>query len=505
MLKSRAIHHDCDKGRVSHIFKYNIDNNKNILNNLQFYTAFSDWIDMEGTNNHFFKIMDQQYPNSKFIFTDRSLDSWIESRIKHVKKTDMLDQYQRHYPESNWYNMNTDAWKEEYKKHKQDVLTYFKHRKSDLLVFNVFKEDSWEKLCSFLNLPVPQDHFPFKGKTSYTKKTFIKKNLLKGNIFLKDRNTIFYFLPGCINLQVKASLISYVEGQNKFEFPNSTNLVNDFPFPTFEKDHSHPSFKNYFRFTIVRNPWDRLASLYKDMICSDDSLERYFEIGAEQSFNKHENLFYRNMPFDEFIEKICSLPESKSSSYFCSQIYQLANSNGELLVNYIGYYENVEKAALDIYEQSQISLHAIPLSKRRIKDISYTKLYSSELQDMVEKKYAGDISFFGYTFGITLEKQTVDFVSDQFTSLFTSSTFYKDILIEKNKTLNYQLAEKSKETNLFIDKLSRKETQLERLEMGQEIKNAKEELVALRNSTSWKITYPLRYFVSCLNKFSSDK
>ncbi len=505
MMKLRAAHHHVPSGRIGEIFKYNLENNEKILSGLENYVAYSDWIDMEGTNNDFFKIMDQQYPGSKFIYTDRNLESWIESRIKHIKKIDRLESYQKMYPDSIWYNMNTDAWREEYRNHKQDVLDYFKDREKDLLIFNVFEGDDWKELCSFLQAPIPSRQFPVKGKSTYTKKAFIQLHFLKRNIFLQKQKAIFYFLPGGGNLHIKASLISYLERKKKFEFPNNSDLVNNFHFPAFMKDISHPSFKNQFRFTIVRNPWDRLAACYHEMICSEELPERFFKVDIEESFNEFGKLFSRSMPFEEFVEKVCAMPDSKANRHFSSQIYQLTTSTGELLVNYIGYYERLKETSSDIYEHTQMSLHEVPLSKERIDDTSYTHLYTEELQKKVQNKFADDIALFGYKFGVPLEKRKVDFVSDEFLSQFRTMERYIDILREKNKELNHQLANTSKELNQFKEQLSRKEYELDVSRAGGKLSYYKKDFEEIQGSLSWKITAPLRYIGGVLTRVSSKK
>lgn len=45
------------------------------------YQAFSDI----GVLSHYFERLDESYKDSKFIYTDRDLESWLDSREKHVK------------------------------------------------------------------------------------------------------------------------------------------------------------------------------------------------------------------------------------------------------------------------------------------------------------------------------------------------------------------------------------------------------------------------------------
>ena len=48
-----------------------------------------------------------------------------------------------------------------YERHVREVEEYFKQRPRDLLVLDVCAGEGWEKLCAFLNKPVPPGPFPF--------------------------------------------------------------------------------------------------------------------------------------------------------------------------------------------------------------------------------------------------------------------------------------------------------------------------------------------------------
>ncbi len=58
-----------------------------------------------------------------------------------------------------------------YAKHHIDVCTWFKDRPADMLVLNVCKGDGWDKLCQFLNLPVPSKEFPKTNASNEAWKT----------------------------------------------------------------------------------------------------------------------------------------------------------------------------------------------------------------------------------------------------------------------------------------------------------------------------------------------
>jgi hypothetical protein len=115
-----------------------------------------------------YKELDKAFPNSKFILTVREEQAWLNSAKKHFKNGN----YKLHQ----WLygngvlEGNEDVYLERYRQHYQGIKTYFKDRPDDLLVMNYSQGDRWEKLCSFLKLPIPKKDFPHsnKGKHSFT-------------------------------------------------------------------------------------------------------------------------------------------------------------------------------------------------------------------------------------------------------------------------------------------------------------------------------------------------
>lgn len=110
-----------------------------------------------------YKEMDEKYPNSKFILTLRSSESWINSALKHFGRDDTPMRkwiYGTGHPEG-----NEDAYIERFEKHNGEVQEYFKNRPSDLLIMDLTKGDGWEKLCSFVKMDIPEVPFPHVNKS----------------------------------------------------------------------------------------------------------------------------------------------------------------------------------------------------------------------------------------------------------------------------------------------------------------------------------------------------
>ena len=159
MLGISSVHFISDKGEdIKEIIKNNHENNRKLMEGIEEYRAYSDW--SIPSTNMLFKDFDKQYPGSKFILNTRDLEGWLNSREKHVNRIPNLKQLQKQHPDNPWYTIDKENWKIEYDEHHKDVHQYFKGREKELLVFDLSKGDSWEKLCPFLDAEIPKQPFP---------------------------------------------------------------------------------------------------------------------------------------------------------------------------------------------------------------------------------------------------------------------------------------------------------------------------------------------------------
>lgn len=120
-----------------------------------------------------FKELDQLFPNSLFIYTEREPESWQESvavhgfrRPERLKLTPQQKQvaleaririYGKIIPRA-------EDFLPAYRRHHDEVLQYFSTCSEKLLRMNICRGDGWHSLCSFLKIPVPNMPFPHLNK-----------------------------------------------------------------------------------------------------------------------------------------------------------------------------------------------------------------------------------------------------------------------------------------------------------------------------------------------------
>ena len=137
-----------------------IDDGVPLLTYLPAADAYSD-VEMLSVN---FDLADAQYPGSKFILTVRDLDSWLDSRRRHVERNVVRKQR----GDYSGQNLTVDfaAWREQWIDHHRRVAGYFRHRYRDFLVMNIVAGDGWELLAPFLGHPIPLEPFPHENRGS---------------------------------------------------------------------------------------------------------------------------------------------------------------------------------------------------------------------------------------------------------------------------------------------------------------------------------------------------
>jgi hypothetical protein len=152
-------------------------------------------------------------------------------------------------------------------------------------------------------------------------------------------------------------------------------------------------YKNYNKFTIVRNPFERLVSCYNDKVIFDlnniDNNKYYFknypiEIAPNISFNK-------------FVKIISKIPDFLADRHFKSQYYSITKKKG-ILFDFIGKVENIKndwKLLANQYGFNENLAHKNKTSFFGLKN-KYFEYYDLRTFKRVYKRYKNDIVNLGY-------------------------------------------------------------------------------------------------------------
>jgi hypothetical protein len=135
-------------------------------------------------------------------------------------------------------------------------------------------------------------------------------------------------------------------------------------------------WNSYFKFTIVRNPFDRFISYCAFMNINNPKFEE-----------NPEPYLYNALLNKKTHKHVLFHPQS---DFVCDQ-------QGSLMIDYAGKYETLQESFDYVCQQTGVPssvLQVINTSKRE----AYQKYYNEELQEMVKKHYHQDLTNFSYSF-----------------------------------------------------------------------------------------------------------
>jgi hypothetical protein len=140
-------------------------------------------------------------------------------------------------------------------------------------------------------------------------------------------------------------------------------------------------FNNYFKFTFVRNPWDRVVSFY------------HYQVKRKWDFYP----FNKTIPFKKFVKEWLRQMPGQTTLNTNSCYDWISDKNDDLLVDFIGKLENFQQDFNAICDTIGIERQKLP-HENKSKHKHYTEYYNEETKEIVAKKYAKDIEYFGYKF-----------------------------------------------------------------------------------------------------------
>lgn len=140
------------------------------------------------------------------------------------------------------------------------------------------------------------------------------------------------------------------------------------------------TFQDFFKFAFVRNPWDKLVSLYSYLDRRPD---------LRQFMNVPEGT-----PFAEFI----GLAAASGHVQAAPQVDFIYAEDGEPLVDYIGRFERLAEDAAIVFERIGLEDAALPAANASARRRDYRAYYDGAMAQRVADIYQRDIAAFRYRF-----------------------------------------------------------------------------------------------------------
>lgn len=141
---------------------------------------------------------------------------------------------------------------------------------------------------------------------------------------------------------------------------------------------SQEQYSNYYKFTIVRNSWSRVFSWYTSVM--------------RDELHKKELGMSGDCTFKDFLNKHMNQWALKS------QIYWIADHQGEIPMDFIGRFEDLNKDFNMLANTLQLPDKELPRLNIG-KGSHYSEAYDEEMKNIVARIYKDEIALFNFKFG----------------------------------------------------------------------------------------------------------
>ena len=147
-------------------------------------------------------------------------------------------------------------------------------------------------------------------------------------------------------------------------------------------------FDQYFKFTFVRNPWDRAVSAYTYLLqggsaASDEDQEWSRFVASFESF-------------DDFAKQWITAENVQRYALFTPQCAFLKDKFGRISMDFIGRFENLEQDFATVAQRLGTQTNLPHINSSRSRD--FRDYYSEASVQAVAKAYAEDIETLEYQF-----------------------------------------------------------------------------------------------------------
>jgi len=184
-----------------------------------------------------------------------------------------------------------------------------------------------------------------------------------------ETNSIFIHIPKAAGMSISNAFY----GKDPWHY-----TINHYKFLT-NRDFAH-----YFKFSFVRNPYDRLYSIYR------------YSFKQVQKHPQTSIAFLTQYPtFEQFITEWLSKKNIQSHYFFYPQTKYLCDVNGKLLVDFVGRFESLQEDFKLVSNRLNIDK---PLAHTNKSTYTNTGLaYNEDIAKKVYDIYQPDFRLFSYT------------------------------------------------------------------------------------------------------------
>ena len=201
-------------------------------------------------------------------------------------------------------------------------------------------------------------------------------------IVISEVQAIYYYIPKCACTSLK-KLIADFQG---IQYAN----IHTAPFSKIPPNEWW-KYKSWTHFAIVRNPFDRLYSLYRDKLRPGTTAPGFVD-GVDHAVFGGTGV-HASMTFEEFALYVTTIQDP--DPHYAPQSRLLPQSDGVLEII---RFEDLDERLPRLLKQIYINLEVPHLNRSPRPVNGYRKAYSDTLRKVVENYYQEDLNRFYYAF-----------------------------------------------------------------------------------------------------------
>ena len=235
-----------------------------------------------------------------------------------------------------------------------------------------------DKLIWKLPYQLRRSYFKYRNPKGFREKQALRKKEVEGNqVSLKgfdDLKCIFVHIPKAAGISINKAMFGNMGGTH-------TKLKD------YQLIFNKKEFFGYYKFTFVRNPWDRLVSTY--FFLKNGGLHDKDRKWFEDELSKFKD-------FEDFVLNWLNEENIYKWIHFVPQC-EFITVNNKVMVDDVFKLENINNDIKTISEKLNISIdlgHENQNPNRK----KYRDYYSAKSQQIVNEVYKKDIELFGYQF-----------------------------------------------------------------------------------------------------------
>lgn len=191
----------------------------------------------------------------------------------------------------------------------------------------------------------------------------------------QDHRPIRMIEKPSFTIHTLSSIENMLEFRSRLKRRNSTTIYN----PNNKIEVTKEQYKTYFKFTIVRNPWSRAFSWYKNVMRDEIHKKNYG--------------IYSDISFNHFLKKFMG------KGMLRPQTYWLQDYRGKINFDYIGRFELLQET-FDVINSHLDVKHISFAHEIKGSGDDYRSHYDNDLIKMVSTFYSKEIKMFGYGFDV---------------------------------------------------------------------------------------------------------